>query len=251
LLLLAAANQTGLISQLCEALPTNAAIARPLLGSSTAVQERLVSTLLFLEVVGLHRTWDLRGYTGNGLALLSSRTRAYGYRYTEAFLSQVAHAGGAESETAAEVRWTTQLWDASEETEAQPQTRAYYVDGHHKPVYSDALTPRGLIGRLGKILGCRALVLLHDKDGHPRLVMTYRGDQHLTVGLPAIIALYEQQEGTAKVSQIIVDREGMATEWSSQSASGGKDGYHHTQDQPVSRSEIVLPGRSLCSTQYE
>ena len=35
-----------------------------------------------------------------------------------------------------------------------------YVDGHRKPVYSDVLIPRGLIGRLGVILGCRALVLM-------------------------------------------------------------------------------------------
>jgi transposase len=31
--------------------------------------------------------WDLRGYTADGLALLTGRKRAYGYRYTEAFLS--------------------------------------------------------------------------------------------------------------------------------------------------------------------
>jgi hypothetical protein len=43
----------------------------------------------------------------------------------------------------------------------------FYVDGHQKPVYTEALIPRGLIGRLGKIAGCRALVLLHDEQGHP------------------------------------------------------------------------------------
>jgi hypothetical protein len=36
-------------------------------------------TLLFLEAVGLQRTWDLRGYTGQALALLTDRHRAYGY----------------------------------------------------------------------------------------------------------------------------------------------------------------------------
>ncbi len=45
--------------------------------------------------------------------------------------------------------------------------RVFYVDGHRKPVYADALIPRGLIGRTGKILGCRALVVLHDQEGHP------------------------------------------------------------------------------------
>ena len=39
------------------------------------VRRRLLLTLLFLEAVGLHRTWDLRGYTADGLALLTGRTR--------------------------------------------------------------------------------------------------------------------------------------------------------------------------------
>jgi hypothetical protein len=56
----------------------------------------LVLTLLFLGVVGLRRTWDLRGYTGSGLALLSGRNRAYGYCHTERLLSQMARANQAE-----------------------------------------------------------------------------------------------------------------------------------------------------------
>ena len=80
-------------------------------------------------------------------------------------------------------------------------------------MYSDTLIPRGLVGRLGSILGCRALVLLHDDQGHPLLATTHRGDQHLTVGLPSIIARYEQQETHAQVKRIIVDREGMGTEF--------------------------------------
>jgi hypothetical protein len=55
--------------------------------------------------------------------------------------------------------------------------------------------------------------LLHDDQGHPLLATTHRGDQHLTAGLPAIIARYEQQETHAQVKRIIVDREGMATEF--------------------------------------
>jgi hypothetical protein len=48
----------------------------------------LVLTLLLLGVVGLRRTWDLRGYTGGALALLSGRKRAYGYFHTERLLSK-------------------------------------------------------------------------------------------------------------------------------------------------------------------
>jgi hypothetical protein len=213
-LLLAAATETGLLTQLEHALPTAPAPARPpLAGSSAAVRRRLLLTMLFLGAVGLHRTWDLRGYTADGLALLTGRQRAYGYRYTEAFLSQVARADGAERLTDALACWTTHLWHASEEETEPPQSLTCYVDGHRKPVYSDVLIHRGLIGRLGVILGCRALVLLHDEQGHPLLATTHRGDQHLTAGLPAIIARYEQQEESFQVKRIIVDREGMATEF--------------------------------------
>lgn len=215
MLLLAAANETRLISHFASALPTDGIAARrPLTGSSEAVRERLLLTLLFLGVVGLHRTWDLRSYTADGLALLSGRKRAYGYRYTEAFFSQMAHAGGAETLTDALAHWTKFLWDTSEETETRPRERVYYIDGHRKTVYSEDLIPRGLVGRLGTILGCRALVLLHDEQGHPRLVTTERGDLHLTRGLPEIIARYERDEQKPSlVKRIIVDREGMATEF--------------------------------------
>jgi len=56
-------------------------------------------------------------------------------------------------------------------------------------------------------------VLLHDAQGHPLLATTHRGDQHLTIGLPLIIAHYERIVETALVSRIIVDREGMAIEF--------------------------------------
>ncbi len=141
------------------------------------LRQRLLLTLLFLGAVGLHRTWELRSYTGDGLALLTGRRRAYGYRYTEAFLSQVAQAGGDERLTDALARWTTQVWHAGDEVSEQPRSLTCYVDGHRKPVYTDLLIPRGLVGRLSRILGCRALVLLHDAQGHPLLVTTHRGDQ--------------------------------------------------------------------------
>jgi hypothetical protein len=214
LLLLAAATETGLLTQLEQALPTATVSTHPPLGSSSAaVRLRLLLTLLFLGAVGLHRTWDLRGYTADGLALLTGRKRAYGYRYTEAFLSQVAHADGADRLTDALGQWTMHLWHPSEEASEHPTELTCYIDGHRKPVYSDVLVPRGLVGRLGVILGCRALVLLHDEQGHPLLATTHRGDQHLTVGLPSIIARFERVGERVQVSRIIVDREGMAAEF--------------------------------------
>ena len=92
-----------------------------------------------------------------------------------------------------------------------PQALTCYIDGHRKPVYSDVLIPRGLIGRLGVVLGCRALLLLHDEHGHSLLVTTHRGDQHLTVGVPTLLERYEQNVKHAHVTRMIVDREGMAT----------------------------------------
>src|SRR5205823_12853374 len=109
-------NETTLLTHLAEALPSEWAEGRPpLVGSSAAVRQRLLLTLLFLGTVGLHRTWDLRGYTTDGLALLTGRKRAYGYRYTEAFLSQVAHFDGAERLTDSLSRCTRHLWPLLDE----------------------------------------------------------------------------------------------------------------------------------------
>ena len=138
----------------CQALPSSR-----LAHSTRASRRRLVLTLLFLGAVGLRRTWDLRGYTGAGLALLTGRKRASSYRHTERFLSEVAQAGGAETLTDTLAAWTTRLWKpAAEDCEASVPVS--YLDGHRKPVYSDCLIPRGVIGRTGKVLGCRTLFLL-------------------------------------------------------------------------------------------
>jgi hypothetical protein len=165
---------------------------------------------LFLPLGSLHRTHDLRGYTGDALAVVTGRQRAYGYCHTERFLSQLAKATGAEALTTALGSWTTHLWEAKDQDGGQEAAPCLYIDGHRKPVYTDCLIPRGLIGRTGKILGGRALVLVHDEQGHPRLATTSRGDQHLTVGLPKALARYEQAGGKTAQARLIVDREGMA-----------------------------------------
>jgi hypothetical protein len=177
----------------------------------TTLRSQLL-TLLFLEVVGLQRTWDLRSYTGQALALLTSRCLAYGYRHTERFLAELATVGADISLTEALARWTASLWGLEGQGRETPRA-VFYIDGHRKPVYADALIPRGLIGRTGKVLGCRALVVLHDQESHPLLVTTYRGDKHLTVGLPAILTHYEQAAGLEGLKRIVVDREGMAAEF--------------------------------------
>jgi hypothetical protein len=124
----------------------------------------------------------------------------------------MARANQAETLTDALAAWTASLWRVPEQ-EHLGQSTAFYLDGHRKPVSTEALIPRGLVGRLSTVLGCRALILLHDEDGHPRLSTTHRGDQHLTVGLPSIVARYEQQAGVLSVGRISVDREGMAAEF--------------------------------------
>lgn len=166
-------------------------------------------TLLFLGAVGLRRTCDLRAYTGDALALLTGRGRAYGARHVERFLAAVARAGGGETLTDGLARWTARLWSPmTPDADAPPP--AYYIDGHRKAVYCDALVPRGLVARRGTVLGCRALTLLHDAQGHPLLALTHRGDTHLTAGLAAIVARYEAAANAAAVRRIVVDREGLA-----------------------------------------
>ena len=124
---------------------------------------------------------------------------------------QLARAGGAETFTHALGKWTTQLWQArANEEPATESSPCFYVDGHRKPVYTEHLIPRGLIGRTGKILGCRALVLLHDDQGHPLQARTYRGDQHLTTGLAQLLPPASEGIGTPSQGRVVVDREGMA-----------------------------------------
>jgi hypothetical protein len=169
-----------LLAQFSQALPKDVIQPRSSrLPNGLTTGQRLLLTLLFLGAVELHRPWDLRSYTGDGLALLTARKRAYSYRYTEEFLARIAQAGSAECLTDILARWTAHLWNI-QDTSKDAFPSAFYVDGHRKPVYTDVLIPRGLVGRLIAILGNRALVLLHDAQGHPLLAMTYRGDLHLT-----------------------------------------------------------------------
>jgi hypothetical protein len=181
---------------------------------------RQLLTLLFLEAVGLRRTWNLRSYTGQALALLTDRQIAYGYRHTERFPAELASIGADAPLTEALACWTASLWKP--ETRGENPVPVFYVDGHRKPVYADTLIPRGLIGRTGKILGCRALVVLHDQEGHPLLVTAHRGDQHLTLGLPAILMHYEQAAGMARLKRIVVDREGISAEFLAALTSEGR-----------------------------
>ena len=211
LLLLAAAHATGLLQTLTDALPTPARSSR-LAHLRPATLRALLLTLLFLTAAGLRRTYDLRGYTGTMLALLSGRVWAYGYPTVERFLAEAAQAGGAEPLTDALARWTTQLW-LSTALGAETPSVTVYIDGHRKAVYTTKRIPRGLIGRTGDVEGCRALILLHDAQGHPLLVTTHRGDTHLTLGLPQILARYECVIGRRLVARIIVDREGMGAEF--------------------------------------
>ena len=186
-------------------MPARLAHARP------TTRRRSILTLLFLGAVGLRRTCELKRSSGDALGLLTGRVRAYGFWQVERFLSQLARAGGEETFTDALAAWTSQLW-TGQKSEPDCQPPAFYVDGHRKPVYSDHLLPRGLIGRTGKVLGGRTLLLLHDAQGHPHLATTHRGDLHLTKGVSQFLARYDQATGGHPVERLIIDREGMAAE---------------------------------------
>jgi hypothetical protein len=210
--LLAAAHETGVITALEQALPTGEQVAPRLAHATPTTRRQSLLTLLFLGVVGLRRPWGLRGYTGEALALLTGRRRAYGYSQSERFLSQVARAGGDETLTEALAAWTARLWREEASEPGQPPP-AFYLDGHKKPVYSDHLIPRGLIGRTGKVLGCRALLLLHDAKGHPLFATTHRGDLHLTKEAVTFLERHEQATESNSLTRLIIDREGMAAEF--------------------------------------
>ncbi len=132
--LLAAVQQTGLLTSLETALSPSLLTADPslrLAHSQPATLRSQLLTLLFLEAVGLQRTWNLRGYTGQALALLTGRHQALGYR-----LAELAKTGADDALTQALASWTASLW--------KPQARVgdgpvpvFYVDGHRKAVYAD------------------------------------------------------------------------------------------------------------------
>jgi hypothetical protein len=89
LLLVAAASETRLLSRLETAiLPQSTAAPSPGLSLALGSRRKLWLTLLLLNAVGLRRTRDLRGYTGDALGLLTGRPRAYGYWHTERFLTK-------------------------------------------------------------------------------------------------------------------------------------------------------------------
>ena len=140
LLLLAAASETGLLASLETAITScEPPTARSLLSSSPRCLRQLLLTLLFLPLGSLRRTHDLRGYTGDALAVVTGRHRAYGYCHTERFLSQLAKANGSEALTTALGSWTTHLWEAEHQDGGQEAPPCFYIDGHRKPVYADGL----------------------------------------------------------------------------------------------------------------
>ena len=106
--------------------------------SQPATLRRQLLTLLFLEAVGLRRTWDLRGYTGTALALLTNRRLAYGYRSIERFLAELAQLGADEALTEALAGWTATLWKPRLHL-ADGLVPVMYIDGHRKVVYADHL----------------------------------------------------------------------------------------------------------------
>ena len=181
----------------------------------------LLLTLLFLPAVGLHRFWDLRSYTGQELALLTGRSQPYSYRHTERFLLKLAQCDGDHVLTDALARWTASLWQVAE-AKRDTFSPHFYLDGHRKPVYTESLIPRGLIGNSGKILSCRALTLLHDEQGHPLLATTHRGDLHLTAGIPSILSRYEHVTEALPLTHLVVDREAMAAEFLAQMKAQGR-----------------------------
>ncbi len=217
--MLAAAHETGLLAALAAAIPPPTPATPPRLAHARpATRWALLATLLFLPAVGLRRPWDLRAYTGAALAHLSGRTQAYGYQHPARFLAHLAQADSAAPFTTALITWTTHLW-ALTTPKASP---VLYVDGHRKPVYSDALLPRGLVGRLGTVLPARTLALLHDAAGHPLLATTHRGDVHLTTSSLPLLHLAGAAAPALTQVPVVMDREALAAPFLAHLASAGQ-----------------------------
>ena len=70
-----------------------------------------------------------RNHSGDALALLTTRQRAYGYRHTERFLAELASLGADAPLTEALARWTAALWKPGLAERAQP-VPVFYVPRH-------------------------------------------------------------------------------------------------------------------------
>lgn len=224
MLVLAVAHETNLLSQVEAALPAKRCSSGLPQSSSHRLfdpQQTLFLTLLFLPVGGLRRFWDGSSYTGRELALLTGRLRPYRYRHTERFLLKLSQRDGDRVLTDALARWTASLWHAGD-ARHNASFSHLSLDGHRKPVSTQTLIPRGRIGNSGKILGCRALTLLHDDQGHPLLATTHRGDLHLTIGIPSLLTRYEQATEAFHLTNLVVDREAMAAEFLAQVKAQGR-----------------------------
>ena len=117
---MAAAQQSGLISQLVKAVPGPAQGSR-LAKRREPCRQQLLLTLFFLGAVGLARPWDLRHYSGDGLALLTGRRWAYGYVHTDRFLGELARSQADQRLSAVVAQWSYQLWG---------RQAPYYIDMH-------------------------------------------------------------------------------------------------------------------------
>jgi hypothetical protein len=144
--------------------------------------------------------------------LLRGRAHPYSSRHSDRFLRQLSPAQADQALTKALARWTTTLWQVKTRSQ-EAASPHFYVDGHRKAAYTDTLIRRGLMGTSGKILGCRALTLLHDDQGHPLLATTHRGDLHLTHGLPQGLTCDEQASEALHLASLVVEREAMAADF--------------------------------------
>ena len=109
---LSATHETNLLSHFEGAFPleqSHAPVQGPEPQHLLHPNVRLLLTLLFLNVVGLHRPWDLRTYTRSTLRRLSGKLQPYSYRHVERFLRMLAIANADEAFTATLARWTSTL----------------------------------------------------------------------------------------------------------------------------------------------
>ncbi len=213
LLLLAAAHQTGLIDALEVALPEDLpADNGRRYHSDSSCRRSLLLTLLFLPAVGLKCTHDLRGYTGDALALLTGRQGAYSYSHVERFLSAAARPGGAEPLTDALAGWTAKLWQAGPRPAEEPIPGLLCGRPPQGGSLGPAHTPRtGVEVRQGA--GMQGADALARRAGASAARYHTPGRHAPHHGLPQHVARYERAVGNDRVRRVIADREGMAAEF--------------------------------------
>lgn len=169
--------------------------------------QRKNETLLYLPVFGMKRPKDLERYHKSGLGLISGIGKRYRYSTIDKHQRELEKLNVSQAVSKALARCYIEALFIKIELEDQSY---FYIDGHLKTVWSDKNIPRGFRTALNKTEKSLEQVLLTGGKGHPLILLTCPGDQHLTKEMFNLIDAFEGACEKRIVKVSVFDREGVS-----------------------------------------